>query len=55
MRRDGSQFWASVVITALRDASGQVRGFAKVPRDITERRAAEQELAQANEALGSVN
>jgi two-component sensor histidine kinase len=39
------------VITVLRDASGQVRGFAKVTRDITERRAAEQALAQANEDL----
>jgi PAS domain S-box-containing protein len=51
VRRDGSLFWASVAITVLRDASGQVRGFAKVTRDITERREAEQALAQANEAL----
>ncbi len=42
LRKDGSRFWANVVITTLRDASGQVRGFAKVTRDITERRAAEQ-------------
>jgi PAS domain S-box-containing protein len=51
VRRDGSQFWASVVITALRDAHGQLYGFAKVTRDMTEPRAAEQALAQANQAL----
>ncbi|MFZ5892729.1 MAG: PAS domain S-box protein [Myxococcota bacterium] len=43
VRKDGSRFWANVVITALRDASGTVVGFAKVTRDLTERRAAEQE------------
>jgi PAS domain S-box-containing protein len=38
IRRDGTRFWASVVITALSDAAGQHRGFAKVTRDLTERR-----------------
>lgn len=38
IRKDGSRFWASVVITALHDASGRHRGFAKVTRDLTERR-----------------
>ncbi|MDR7377137.1 PAS domain S-box-containing protein [Rhodoferax ferrireducens] len=38
VRKDGTRFWASVVITALRDASGTHRGFAKVTRDLTERR-----------------
>jgi hypothetical protein len=42
IRKDGSRFWASVVVTALRDRDGVVRGFAKVTRDITERRNAEQ-------------
>ena len=51
VRKDGSQFWASVVITALREADGTLRGFAKVTRDITERRAAEQALEAANAAL----
>ncbi len=37
VREDGSWFWASVVITALRDASGALRGYAKVTRDVTER------------------
>ena len=41
LRKDGSRFWASVVITALRDASGVLRGFAKVSRDITKRVEAE--------------
>jgi PAS domain S-box-containing protein len=51
VRKDGSQFWASVVITALREADGKLRGFAKVTRDITERRTAEQALAAANAQL----
>ncbi len=41
LRSDGSMFWANVVITALRDDSGQLVGFAKVTRDLTARRAAE--------------
>jgi len=42
MRKDGSRFWANVVITALYDENGALRGFAKVTRDLTERRAAEE-------------
>ena len=42
VRKDGTTFWASVVITALRDAASTLRGFAKVTRDLTERRAAEE-------------
>jgi len=42
VRKDGSLFWANVVITALYDETGQLRGFAKVTRDITERRRIEQ-------------
>jgi PAS domain S-box-containing protein len=41
LRKDGSRFWASVVITALRDHDGVLRGFTKVTRDITERRESE--------------
>jgi PAS domain S-box-containing protein len=51
VRKDGTRFWASVVITALRDSSGQVRGFAKVTRDMTERREKEQELTRAKDLL----
>ena len=42
-RKDGSRFWANVVITALRDDSGELVGFAKVTRDLTARRAAEEQ------------
>jgi PAS domain S-box-containing protein len=42
VRKDGSTFWANVVITALRDEAGDLRGFAKVTRDITARREAEE-------------
>jgi signal transduction histidine kinase len=45
VRKDGSRFWANVVLTAVRDAGGQLRGFAKVTRDLTERRRSEGELA----------
>lgn len=41
MRKDGSRFWANVVVTALRDESGELRGFGKITRDLTERRQAE--------------
>ena len=43
IRKDGTRFWANVVITALRDETGRLVGFGKVTRDLTERRAAEQE------------
>lgn len=43
IRKDGSRFWANVVITALRDPTGKLIGFAKVTRDLTDRRAAEAE------------
>ncbi|MBV8906059.1 MAG: PAS domain S-box protein, partial [Acidobacteriia bacterium] len=49
LRKDGSPFWANVVITALRDESGTLVGFAKVTRDLTERRKAEEELRQSEE------
>jgi PAS domain S-box-containing protein len=43
VRKDGSVFWANVVITALRDEQGELVGFAKITRDLTERREAEQQ------------
>jgi len=49
LRKDGTQFWASVVITALRDSTGMLVGFAKVTRDLTERRRAETELRESEE------
>jgi PAS domain S-box-containing protein len=47
IRKDGSRFWANVVITTLRDWNGMVVGFAKVTRDLTDRVRAEHERAQA--------
>jgi PAS domain S-box-containing protein len=47
LRKDGSRFWASVVITAVRNSSGQLAGFAKVTRDLTERRAAQDRALDA--------
>ena len=38
LRKNGTRFWANVVISALRDPDGKLRGFAKVTRDMTERR-----------------
>jgi PAS domain S-box-containing protein len=51
LRKDGSKFWANVVITALRDESGKLVGFAKVTRDITERMKAQEALRSSNEKL----
>lgn len=50
-RKDGSRFWALAVIDAVRDKTGEIIGFAKVTRDLTERREAEQKLEQAREQL----
>src|SRR5262249_8807296 len=46
---DGSRFWASAVVTALRDDRGEVQGFAKITRDLTEQRNAEEEARRAAE------
>jgi len=46
VRKDGSQFWAHVVIDAIRNDSGKLLGFAKITRDITERRETERSLEQ---------
>ncbi|MBO6766869.1 MAG: PAS domain S-box protein [Erythrobacter sp.] len=49
IRKDGSRFWANVVITALRNEDGELQGFAKVTRDMTERRRSENALRTARE------
>jgi PAS domain S-box-containing protein len=56
VRKDGSAFLASVVINAIRDASGSLVGFAKITRDITEKKAIEDQLRQAQkmEAVGQL-
>jgi PAS domain S-box-containing protein len=46
IRKDGSRFWSNVVITALRDKDGVLRGFGKVTRDLTERKGAEEQRLQ---------
>jgi PAS domain S-box-containing protein len=59
VRKDGSKFWASVVISALRDADGALHGFVNITRDMTERRQADElrdqlRQAQKMEALGQL-
>jgi PAS domain S-box-containing protein len=49
VRKDGSMFWANVVITAMRDEGGELVGFAKVTRDLTQRRNHDEALRQSEE------
>ena len=51
MRKDGTQFWASVVIDAISDESGELIGFAKITRDMTEKREAQLRLEESREQL----
>jgi len=51
MRKDGTRFWASVVIDRITDESGAIIGFAKVTRDLTERKQAQDELKKVQEQL----
>ena len=51
VRKDGSKFWAAVVITALRDQDGTLRGFAKVTRDVTEQQKVTQALLEHERLL----
>jgi C4-dicarboxylate-specific signal transduction histidine kinase len=51
VRKDGSEFWANVVTTALRDEDGQLRGFARVMQDITERNLAQEARQKTHEEL----
>lgn len=54
LRKDGSLFWANVVITALRDNAGNLRGFSNVTRDISDRKQAEQALQESYNLLQAV-
>jgi PAS domain S-box-containing protein len=53
VRKDGSQFWANVVITAMRDRDGKLLGFSKITRDLSERKKAEESLREAHAELES--
>ena len=55
VRKDGSTFWANVVITAIRDQNGNLRGFAKLTRDLTERNKVEAELTTAKSVAEKAN
>ena len=52
VRKDGSRFWASVVINPIKDGNGDLVGFAKITRDLTERRAADERARQAQKMEG---
>ncbi len=54
LRKDGSPYWASVVITAVRDASGRLIGFSEVTRDLTDRMRAEEELQRREARFGAL-
>jgi PAS domain S-box-containing protein len=54
VRKDGSRFWANVVVTALRGETGDLRGFGKVTRDMTERKKIEQALQTSEEKFRNV-
>jgi PAS domain S-box-containing protein len=54
VRKDGTQFWANVVITALRDPTGALRGYSKVTRDLTERRAQERAIFDREQLVSGV-
>jgi PAS domain S-box-containing protein len=49
IRKDGSRFWANVVITALRDENGTLVAYSKITRDLTDRKAEEEKLRQSEE------
>lgn len=51
IRKDGTRFWTHAIIDPIRDPEGRIIGFAKITRDLTERRQVQQELEQAREAL----
>ena len=51
VRKDGSSFWANVVISAIRDETGKLIGFCKITRDLSERRKHEEELRQSEQRL----
>lgn len=55
VRKDGSRFWANVIVTALRDDAGRLQGFSKITRDFTARREAEERIRHFAEQLQGSN
>ena len=55
VRKDGNKFWANILISAIRGSDGKLIGFAKVTRDMTERKSAERRLAEKSEMLERFN
>jgi PAS domain S-box-containing protein len=55
LRKDGSRFWAMLLITALHDSEGRLVGFSKITRDLTERKLAEDQIRMLNEGLQKRN
>jgi PAS domain S-box-containing protein len=55
VRKDGTRFWANVVVTPLDDDAGRLRGFVKITRDVTEKRKAEQEIVRRSMELEAAN
>lgn len=55
LRKDGSLFWANIVISALFDEKGQLQGYAKITRDITERKKSEEQLQMLSRQLNQAN
>jgi PAS domain S-box-containing protein len=51
VRKDGTPFWADIVVTALRDKEGRLVGFAKIARDVTEKKRAEEAIRELNTSL----
>jgi anti-anti-sigma factor len=51
IRKDGTRFWANVIVTAIRDENGKIRAFGKVTRDLSERRKAEEALARQSQEI----
>ena len=55
VRKDGSRFWAHVIITPLWDDQGRMRGYVRIAQDITERKRVEEELRRAKEEAERAN
>ena len=53
VRKDGSRFWANVIMTALHDEAGRLCGFSKITRDITETMRADEAVKESNQRLGA--